>query len=158
MPGAGGEDGDSKTYRLVQSRLSLKDQILSWSDRDAVVADYSLAELTEATLRFRKTAGDWLGMFVFLLLTLVSGAGLVLWAFPAGSVLGWILCGLTGLISLLLTLGALSSKSARLVLRGKHGTIEIPLAEQRPVVEAFFGEMRERAALGRFMMSFRTEG
>lgn len=158
MAGADGEGGDPKTYRLVQSRLSLRDQILSWSDGDAVVADYSLAELTEATLRFRKTPGDWAGMLVSFLLLLASGAGLYGWALPTGSVLAWILCGVMGVISLLLTLGAVTTKSARLVLKGKHGTIEIPLAERRPVAEAFFGEMRERAARGRFMTSFRTEG
>jgi hypothetical protein len=153
-----GEEGNPNVYRLEQFGLCLKGEVLSKVIKESLVADYSLADLSEATLQFQKTPSDWIGAALSLVLLLSSGAGFHYWAIPSGSVLAWVLCGIVALVSLLFFIGAVFSKTAGLTLKGKHGIVEFPLLESREVVEAFFGEMRERAVRSGRGMGFRIRG
>jgi hypothetical protein len=148
---------DAKLYQLPKSGLRFSGTTLSRHEGDALVADHSLSDLTEVVLRSRRTGVDFFLSFLFAGLFAGSVAGLYFWGVRAGSVPGWVVCGLAAFLTFLMLIVSLTARSAVLVLRGKAGEVSYPIIEERPVAEAFFSEIREHAQAQRLMIGFRVD-
>lgn len=150
-------EGGRKVYRLAKSGLWLEGGTLGFRHGEYLVADHALDDLREVVLRYGRDSSDWITFLVFFVLIGGFGAGLYFWAWRAGSILGWILCGLGAFVSLLILAAGFGIKSRWLVLKGKAGEVVYPLQEDAAIVEAFFAEMREHAKAAQLPTKFLIE-
>lgn len=144
-------------YQLPKSGLELQGSKLIRREGGTLIADHDLGDLREMVLQFRRTGGDWSGVFFFLFWTAGAAAGIVYWAHPNLSILGYVGFGFMGVIGLIGFFSLLTSKSAFLVVRTRQNEVSYPLADDPPVLEAFFGEIREHAEKERLHIDFRIE-
>lgn len=140
------------------SGIRLQGLTISRFEKDSVIADFAVADMTDISLRIERRGGDWFLIVFCLLLMAVAGSVIAVWSVPANTRGAWFTGGIAGAFTLLFFVMSLRSRTGVLVLRGKPiDRVELPIAEPLDKAELFFREIQEHASKAGLRTVFKIE-